>query len=123
MLDSRYKEYPVKFNVKRKDNNRENTCLNISLLVNEGKIYNHKSNLTSENNFSDEWSWNFDNNDWKNVDINSENFMMSIDFNDGHHKKKFNYQVEKIKLGKTINFDYRGLLHFALIPMNEKLKC
>ena len=122
LKDSRYKVYPVKFHVKRKDNNRENTCLNISLLVNEGKIYNHESNLTPENNFSDEWSWNFDNNDWKNVDINSENFMMSIDFNDGHHKKKFNYQVEKIKLGKTIDFDYRDLLHFTLIPMNESLK-
>ena len=122
LKDSSYKEYPVKFHVKRADHQKVNAHLDISLLVDEGIIYKHESHLNIENNLSDEWVWNFNNNNWKNVDINSENFLMTIIFTDSGHRETFNSQIEMIKLGKIIGFKYKNLLQFTLTPMKEIFK-
>ena len=120
--ESNHKIYPVKFEVKRIDNKKENAHLNISLVVNEKSTYKEESDLKVENDFFYEWIWKFDNNDWKNVDINSENFLMTIIFTDSGHRETFNSQIEMIKLGKIIGFKYKNLLQFTLTPMKEIFK-
>ena len=122
LIESNHKIYPVKFEVKRIDNKKENAHLNISLVVNEKSTFKEESDLKVENDFFYEWIWKFDNNDWKNVDINSENFLMTIIFTDSGHRETFNSQIEMIKLGKIIGFKYKNLLQFTITPMKEKFK-
>ena len=123
LKDSSYKEYPVKFHVKRADHQKVNAHLDISLLVDEGIIYKHESHLNIENNLSDEWVWNFNNNDWKNVDINSENFMMEIIYKDKKNTKIFNHQFESIKLGNPIDFSFENIIKLTLTPMDGIINC
>ena len=121
--ESNHKIYPVKFEVKRIDNKKENAHLNISLVVNEKSTYKEESDLKVENDFFYEWIWKFDNNDWKNVDINSENFMMEIIYKDTKNTKIFNHQIESIKLGNPIDFSFENIIKLTLTPMDEIINC
>ena len=62
------------------DNNEKDIGFNISLLVSENNIKNREVKLIKENNFYDEWIWFIENNDWRNVDNNNENFIITILF-------------------------------------------
>jgi hypothetical protein len=121
--ESNHKIYPVKFEVKRIDNKKENAHLNISLVVNEKSTFKEESDLKVENDFFYEWIWKFDNNDWKNVDINSENFMMEIIYKDTKNTKIFNHQIESIKLGNPIDFSFENIIKLTLTPMDEIINC
>ena len=121
--ESNHKIYPVKFEVKRIDNKKENAHLNISLVVNEKSTFKEESDLKVENDFFYEWIWKFDNNDWKNVDINSENFMMEIIYKDTKNTKIFNHQIESIKLGNPIDFSFENIINLTLTPMDEIINC
>ena len=121
--ESNHKIYPVKFEVKRIDNKKENAHLNISLVVNEKSTFKEESDLKVENDFFYEWIWKFDNNDWKNVDINSENFMMEIIYKDTKNTRIFNHQIESIKLGNPIDFSFENIIKLTLTPMDEIINC
>ena len=109
------KEYEVKFQVSRTDNKKQNININIDFLVNEKNTLNHEANLKEENSFTDEWTWKFNSNDWKNIDNNNENFIMSVNINKANSDFKFN--VEKIKLGKPISLFAKKYIKIELTPI------
>ena len=108
------KVYSCKFQVLRTDNKKEDVNIKIKFLVNENNILKHEVNLINNNNFSEEWIWKFNSNDWRNIDNNNENFMMEISIN---NKEKYNLSVEKIKLGKPIGFLTTNYITFKLTPI------
>ena len=96
--------HKVKFEVQRMDNKQENINFKISFLVKENIIWDKDVHLTEENDFHDEWIWEFNNSDWKNIDNNNDNFLMTIKFNEHESKEKLMEKVESIKLGKPYTF-------------------
>ena len=120
--DSNYKLYPIKFEVKIIDNNEKDIGFNISLLVSENNIKNREVKLIKENNFYDEWIWFIENNDWRNVDNNNENFIITILFRENNNSAIFTKNVETIKLGKKIDFICKNNINFTLTPMKTTLK-
>ena len=94
-IKSKTAEYKVQFQVKRIDNRNEDINLTILLLVNQKKILKKEVNLSKANGFLEKWIWNFNSNDWKNIDINNENFIMKIQLDKSKHS---GYNVEDITL-------------------------
>jgi serine/threonine protein kinase len=117
-IKSKTAEYKVQFQVKRIDNRNEDINLTILLLVNEKKILKKEVNLSKANGFLEKWIWNFNSNDWKNIDINNENFIMKIQLDKSKHSS---YNVEDITLGNTISFvpEICNYINFTLAPINQ----
>ena len=113
------KEYKVKFEVQRIDNLKENTNFNLYFLVKENHIMQHFVNLKKENNLYDEWIWNIDDNDFRNIDNNNENFIITMDLNYQNKINKVIYNAEVIKLGKPIFFTAKNFIKFTLTPLKE----
>ena len=108
------KEFKAKFEVFRIDNKKEDVNLKIEFEVNENSILKHETNLTFQNKYHSDWTWKFHSNDWKNIDINNENFIMVIIIN---NKEKIRTSVEKIKLGKAIGFMANSYIKFIITPI------
>ena len=108
------KEFKAKFEVFRIDNKKEDANLKIEFEVNENSILKHETNLTFQNKYHSDWTWKFHSNDWKNIDINNENFIMVIIIN---NKEKIRTSVEKIKLGKAIGFMANSYIKFIITPI------
>ena len=117
-IKSKTAEYKVQFQVKRIDNRNEDINLTILLLVNQKKILKKEVNLSKANGFLEKWIWNFNSNDWKNIDINNENFIMKIQLDKSKHSS---YNVEDITLGNTISFvpEICNYINFTLAPINQ----
>ena len=117
-IKSKTAEYKVQFQVKRIDNRNEDINLTILLLVNQKKILKKEVNLSKANGFLEKWIWNFNSNDWKNIDINNENFIMKIQLDKSKHSS---YNVEDITLGNTISFvpEICNYINFTLTPINQ----
>ena len=117
-IKSKTAEYKVQFQVKRIDNRNEDINLTILLLVNQKKILKKEVNLSKANGFLEKWIWNFNSNDWKNIDINNENFIMKIQLDKSKHSS---YNVEDITLGNTISFvpEICKYINFTLAPINQ----
>ena len=108
------KEFKAKFEVFRIDNKKEDVYLKIEFEVNENSILKHETNLTFQNKYHSDWTWKFHSNDWKNIDINNENFIMVIIINS---KEKVRTSVERIKLGKAIGFMANSYIKFIITPI------
>ena len=108
------KEFKAKFEVFRIDNKKEDVNLKIEFEVNENSILKHETNLTFQNKYHSDWTWKFHSNDWKNIDINNENFIMVIIINS---KEKVRTSVERIKLGKAIGFMANSYIKFIITPI------
>ena len=108
------KEFKAKFEVFRIDNKKEDANLKIEFEVNENSILKHETNLTFQNKYHSDWTWKFHSNDWKNIDINNENFIMVIIINS---KEKVRTSVERIKLGKAIGFMANSYIKFIITPI------
>ena len=113
------KEYKAKFEVFRMDNKKEDVNLKIEFELSENNILKYETNLTSQNGYHSEWTWKFHSNDWKNIDINNENFIMVITIN---NKEKIRTNVERIKLGKAIGFMANSYIKFILTPIIQDKK-
>ena len=109
--------HKVKFEVQRMDNKQENINFKISFLVKENIIWDKDVHLTEENDFHDEWIWEFNNDDWKNIDNNNDNFLMTIKFNEYESKEELMEKVESIKLGKPYTFVAKNFIKFTLVPL------
>ena len=110
-------KYQVKFEVKRNDNKKENFFLNIWFLVKENDIRHHDVFLRDENGFYDEWIWKIHSNDWKNIDNNNEAFIMIILYNESSGNNNAFFNLESLKLGKSISFVVKKYINFKLIPI------
>ena len=109
--------HKVKFVVQRIDNKQENINFNVSFLINEQDILYQEVNLKAENSFHDEWIWNFNNNDWKNIDNNNDDFIMTIKFIEPKLNDNFTYKVEMVKLGKQISLTVKNFIKINLVPL------
>ena len=107
-------EFKLKIQIKRMDNINQNINFVISLKLTENKNLIKDISLTNQNNFSDECIWSMDNNDWKNIDNNVENFMFRVENQkkslDMPFKAKIN--IGHVKRGKGISFNIK-------IPINN----
>ena len=102
------------------DNKQENINFKVSFLVNEQDILHKDVYLNAENAFYFEWIWDFNNNDWKNIDNNNDDFIMTIKFNDQKLNDSIKYKVEMIKFGKQISLNVKNFIKFNLIPLAFK---
>ena len=109
--------HKVKFEVQRIDNKQENINFSVTFLVNEKDTLYKDVNLKAENAFHNEWIWDFNNNDWKNIDNNNDDFIMTIKFNELKLNEDIKYKVEKIKFGKQISMVFKDFIKFNLIPL------
>ena len=109
--------HKVKFVVQRIDNKQENINFNVSFLINEQDMLYQEVNLKAENSFHDEWIWNFNNNDWKNIDNNNDDFIMTIKFIEPKLNDNFTYKVEMVKLGKQISLTVKNFIKINLVPL------
>jgi len=109
--------HKVKFEAQRIDNKQENINFSVTFLVNEQDTLYKDVNLKAENAFHNEWIWDFNNNDWKNIDNNNDDFIMTIKFNEPKLNEDIKYKVEKIKFGKQISMIFKDFIKFNLIPL------
>ena len=114
---SKNEGYQVHFEAQRCDYKNENVHINISFLINEINTLKEDVYLTAENGFKCDWIWTFHNNDWKNIDNNNENFIMTLKFDNSY--KNHSYQLERIKLGKPISFISNNFIKFTLTPITK----
>lgn len=100
------KKYQIKFMINKGDNSNEYTNFVISLKVNDLKMLKECVQLNQQNNFTKEWIWDIDENDWLIIDNNNENFILYIDYIFNNSKPvKIEYDIENIKLGKPLTFN------------------
>ncbi len=100
------KKYQIKFMINKEDNSNEYTNFVISLKVNDLKMLKECVQLNQQNNFTKEWIWDIDENDWLIIDNNNENFILYIDYIFNNSKPvKIEYDIENIKLGKPLEFN------------------
>ena len=52
--------------------------MNIFLQINELKSVKKEININYQDKFYDEWIWNMNYNEWKNIDNNDENYILYI---------------------------------------------
>ena len=107
-------EFKLKIQIKRMDNINQNINFVISLKLTENKNLIKDISLTNQNNFSDECIWSMDNNDWKNIDNNVENFMFRVENQKKSLGKPFKAKINigHVKRGKGISFNIK-------IPINN----
>ena len=122
--DSNHK---IKFIIKRKDDLKENFNFTTTLVVNPITILKKEVTLKPGLNSIIEWIWNFNENDWKNVNNNNENFNLYFDFKQ-HISSQLNQlkiNINQIKLGKQLAYnisqpiskEQKLIANISLIPI------
>ena len=126
--------FEIKFKFKKEDYIQEDINLKISFIVNEKKTLYKEVKLAMENNFSDEWTCLLDYNEWKNIDSNSDNFILVMDTDnifDKYSKSSIKVDIRKIKTGKKLSLNLSVLtknnnksvinfIAFPVIPEGKK---
>ena len=104
---SNSKIYQIKFIIERKDNINIDYNFNLSLIVNSNITLKKDIKLNTNNNSNIEWIWDFNGNDWKNIDNNDENFDLFFDFKQAFFEKykKLKINITQVKLGKPISYN------------------
>jgi serine/threonine-protein kinase ULK/ATG1 len=109
-------EFKINFQVKKEDYIKDNINLKISFKINETKTLYKEVKLTMENNFTEEWTCTLNSNEWKNIDNNSENFMLIMETDnifENSSKSSIKIDLRKIKTGQKIG------LKLSLLTMNN----
>ena len=122
--------FQLKIQIKRIDNKNENINLIISLVISNSKTLRENIHLSNESNFYSEFIWSMNAFEWKNIDNNIENFILSVENEKyiGNIDNKIEFNISKIKFGKrgiikvklpTENNNY-AILNFNIIPLIPK---
>ena len=109
-------EFKINFQVKKEDYIKDNINLKISFKINETKSLYKEVKLTMENNFTEKWTCTLNSNEWKNIDNNSENFILIMETDnifENNSKSSIKIDIRKIKTGKKIR------LKLSLLTMNN----
>ena len=98
-------EFKIQVNVQTK----KDANFNITLLVNEDKKLIKNVDLNFQNNFHEGWIWILNENEWMNVDNNTDNFILGIEtgihiLNIDFDNRKSNIDISKIKNGNPMSF-------------------
>ena len=86
-----------------------------------------------ENNFTEEWTCTLNSNEWKNIDNNSENFILIMETDnifENNSKSSIKIDIRKIKTGKKIDLklslltmnNNKSIINFMAIPLIPKGK-
>ena len=108
--------FQIKFKFKKEDYIQENINLKISFLINAKKTLYKEVRLAMDNNFSEEWTCLLNYNEWKNIDNNSESFILIMETDhifENNSKSSIKIDIRKIKAGKKI------CLKLSLLTMNN----
>jgi hypothetical protein len=108
--------FQIKFKFKKQDYIQENINLKIRFLINSKKALYKEIKLTRENNYSEEWTCILNSNEWKNIDNNSESFILNLETDnifENNSKSSIKVDIRKIKTGKKI------CLKLSLLTMNN----
>lgn len=98
--------FSMKIKIKKMDNNKfENINMKLTLKINELKHLYKEIFLNSANKFSDEWNWNLNFQEWKNVDNNSSNYILSINYIISNLNYKVELGISKIMNGKVCSYN------------------
>ena len=109
-------EFKINFQAKKEDNLKDNINLKISFKINETKTLYKEVKLTMDNNYNDEWTFTLNSSEWKNIDNNSENFILIMEtdcFFDNYSKSSIKFDIRKAKTGKKI------ILKLSLLTKNN----
>ena len=120
--------YEIKFKFKKEDYIQENINLKISFIINEKKTLYKEVKLTVDNNYSEEWTCILNSNEWKNIDNNSENFILIMETDnifENNYKSSIKFDIRKIKTGKKICLklslltknNNKSVINFKAIPV------
>jgi hypothetical protein len=126
-------EFKINFKIKIEDNIKDNINIKISFKINEAKILYKEVKLTMENNFTEEWTCTLNSNEWKNIDNNSENFILIMETDnifENNSKSSIKIDIRKIKTGKKIDLklslltmnNNKSIINFMAIPLIPKGK-
>ena len=118
-------EFNLKIQIKRMDYIKENINFTISLKINENKNLIKDIILTNQNNYSQECIWSIDNNDWKNIDNNIENFMFRVENQKKSLGKPFKAKINigHVKRGKAISFNIKIPIIIMLLQIFFLIYC
>ena len=120
--------FEIKFKFKKEDYIQENINLKISFIISAKKALYKEAKLTMENKFSEEWSCILNSNEWKNIDNNSESFILVMETDkifENNSKSSIKIDIRKIKTGKKICLklslltknNNKSVLNFIAIPV------
>jgi len=97
------KDFSMKIKIKKMDNKGENINMKLNLKINESKQLYKEINLNNSDKLSEKWIWNLNFNEWKNVDNNSSNYILSINFIKNNLNQKVELDINKIFNGKMFS--------------------
>jgi len=95
--------FRMKIAVKKIDNKGENIKMELNLKINELKQLYKEINLNNLDKLSEEWDWNLKFNEWKNIDNNSSNYILSINITKNNLNQKVEIDINKILKGKVFS--------------------
>ena len=95
--------FRVKIVIKKMDNKGDNIKMQLILKINELKQLYKEINLNNKDKLSEEWDWDLKFDEWKNVDNNSSNYILSINIIKNNLNQKVELDINKILKGKVFS--------------------
>ena len=96
-------DFRIKIVIKKMDNKGENINMKLNLKINELKELYKEINLNNKDKLSEEWDWSMNYNEWKNIDNNSSNYILSINIIKSNLNQKVELDINKILYGKVLS--------------------
>ena len=114
-------DFSMKIQLKKLDNKKENINFIIFLKINELTNINKEIKLNYQENFYDEWIWNINYNEWKNIDNNNDHFILGVNvdknyLNQNVINKDIKFDISKIVNGQVFSFNL-----IIPTPRNEQI--
>ena len=97
-------DFNLKIQVNKIDNKKENINFIVFLKINEIKKYSRGIEFMSEGTCYDEWIWTLNFNEWKNIDNNSDPFIIGIEsYNNNSNINYLNNNYKYFNISRIIN--------------------
>jgi len=93
----------MKIVIKKMEKKVENINFKLNLKINELKQLYKEINLNNKDKSSEEWDWSLNFNDWKNVDNNKSNYILSINIINKNLNQNVDLDIKKILNGKVLS--------------------
>jgi len=93
----------MKIVIKKMEKKVENINLKLNLKINELKQLYKEINLNNQDKSFEEWDWSLNFNDWKNVDNNTSNYILSINIINNNLNQNVELDIKKILNGKVFS--------------------
>ena len=99
-------DFNLKIQVNKIDNKNENINFVVYLKINEIKKYSKEIKFINQGNCYDEWIWTLNFNEWKNVDNNSDPFIIGVEtYNNYSNRNNLYSNISKIINGQMYSIN------------------